>query len=52
MENTLITLAKFHYKLGFIGLDEYRERVHVALWLSGELDDGDPRLESPQEENK
>jgi hypothetical protein len=50
MENTLRTLAEFHYELGFIGQDEYRERVHVALWLSGELDGGDPRLESPDEE--
>lgn len=48
MENTLITLAEFHYELGFIGQDEYRERVHVALWLSDKLD-GDPRLESPEE---
>ena len=50
MENTLITLAEFHYELGFIGPDECRERVQVALWLSGELDGGDPRLESLEEE--
>ncbi len=50
MKSTLIILAEFHYELGFIGLDEYRERVHVALWLSGELDCGDPRLESPEEQ--
>lgn len=50
MKNTLIIFAEFHYELGFIGPDEYRERVHVALWLSGELDGGDPRLESPEEE--
>jgi len=50
MENTLITLAEFHYELGFIGHDEYQERVHVALWLSDKLDGSDPRLESSKEE--
>ena len=50
MQNTLITLAEFHYELGFIVQDEYRERILVALWLSDELDGGDPRLESLEEE--
>ncbi|GIU50752.1 hypothetical protein TUM4438_37890 [Shewanella sairae] len=50
MENTLITLAEFHYELGFIGQDKYQERINVALWLSGKLDGGDPRLEPPEEE--
>ncbi|MEL6092686.1 hypothetical protein [Plesiomonas shigelloides] len=50
MKNTLITLAEFHYRLGFIGLDEYQERIHVALWLSDMLDGNDPRLESPESE--
>ncbi|MCZ2722647.1 hypothetical protein O1D97_13770 [Marinomonas sp. 15G1-11] len=50
MQNTLITLAQFHYELGYIGHDEYRERVDVALWLSGEIDDEDPRSEHQEEE--
>ena len=47
---TLMTLAKFHYELGFIGQDECRERVHIALWLSDKFD-RDPRLESLEEVN-
>ena len=47
--NALITLAKFHYEFGFIGHDECLERVHVALWLSDEIN-SDPRIESLQEE--
>ncbi|MGL6604485.1 hypothetical protein [Aeromonas hydrophila] len=45
MENTLITLARFHYELGIIGYDEYKERIEVSLWLSdyGEIS-ADPRL--------
>ena len=50
MKNTLITLAEFHYELGFIGYDEYRERVHVALWLSDELNGNDPRLDPTKDE--
>lgn len=50
MENTLITLAKIHYGLGLIGQDEYIERARVARWLSAELQGGDPRSESQEEE--
>lgn len=45
MGNTLITLAIFHYELGMIGYDEYKERIEVSLWLSGDGEiSADPRL--------
>lgn len=50
MENTLITLARFHFELGIIGYDEYVERVEVALWLSGHGEiNTDPRLDSEED---
>jgi len=49
MASTLITLAEFHYELGFIGYDEFRERIEVAMWLSDEDDRNDPRLDSEEE---
>lgn len=56
METTLITLAQFHFDLGFIGYDEYDERIHIALWLANNTDANDPRLddkvESDQDESE
>lgn len=51
MKNMLITLANFHYELGFIGCHEFNERIQVAQWLSEEDGAGspDPRLESDEE---
>jgi hypothetical protein len=49
MENTLITLAEFHYELGYIGYDEFHERVQVALWLADRGDGVDPRFDSEEE---
>ena len=49
MESTLIILAEFHYEFGFIGYDEFRERIDVAMWLSDEGDRNDPRLDSEEE---
>lgn len=36
-------LAEFCFSQGLIGLDEYRERIEVANWLSAEDDTPDPR---------
>ncbi|WP_447062568.1 hypothetical protein [Vibrio alginolyticus] len=50
MENTLFTLARFHYELGMIGHDEYKERIEVALWLSDHgKASADPRLDSDED---
>lgn len=48
MYRILINLAKIHYKLGLIGYDEYRERIHVAAWLADANLGGecDPRADS------
>lgn len=44
MRNTLITIAEFHLRLGLIGIDEFNERVDVALWISdGDNSHKDPR---------
>ena len=47
MRNTLIRLAEIHYGIGLIDNDELNERIGVALWLAGELEDSnlDPRSE-------
>lgn len=50
MDNTLITLAEFHYELGYIGHDEYLERINVALWLSDTNCGSDPRLDGEEEQ--
>lgn len=53
MENTLITLANLSFDLGLIGIDEYSERIEVALWLA---DDGetakDPRFKESEKRRK
>lgn len=48
MRNTLITLAEIHHDFGFIGFDEFNERIHISLWLSDELKEytDDPRVDS------
>lgn len=41
---TLLFMAEVSVDLGLIGVDEYRERVEVALWLSDDDPNGrDPR---------
>lgn len=42
MYSHLVLLADLSYSLGLIGLHEYKERVKVAFWLPGDLED-DPR---------
>lgn len=51
MRNILVTLAKIHYEFGFIGYDEFNERVRIALWLSDEEKEylSDPRIESEED---
>ena len=51
MDTTLITLAQFHYELGFIGYDEYKERIQIALWLADEAHAIDPRFDGDEESN-
>ena len=42
---TLVTLAKFSFQCGLIGVNELRERLKVARWLSIEKEGiADPRL--------
>lgn len=44
MKNTLINLAEFHFAFGLIGIDEFRERIEVALRIDGERGSAnDPR---------
>jgi len=47
MKESLIRIARLHYRYGLIGIDEFSERIHIARWLS---DSGfalaDPRVES------
>lgn len=45
MKHTLMTMAKFHYELGLIGHDEFKERIDIALWLYDGLEAScsDPR---------
>ena len=51
IENTLITLAEFHFAFGYIGLNEYQERINVASWLAGGSDkNGDPRIQQDSKE--
>ena len=51
MSDMLLTLAHFHYRLGYIGVDEYRERCRVALWLAEEGDRrGDPRTDASEDD--
>lgn len=45
MKNTLITLAKLSFHLGLIGLDEYQERIAVALWVTDKTSAADPRYD-------
>ncbi len=52
MKDTLLTLAQFHYWLGYIGYDEYCERCCVAHWLGDESGEyGDPRIDESDESN-
>lgn len=45
MQNTLITLAELSFSLGLIGIDEFYERIEIALWLSDNSGSvKDPRL--------
>lgn len=45
IKNTLIFLAETSWDFDLIGLDEFRERIEIALWLSDEsLKTPDPRL--------
>lgn len=56
IRNTLLNLAELHLMFGFIGIDEFHERIEVALWLDDENDSAnDPRCEegdgsSPEKE--
>lgn len=43
IKETLIFFAHFHLDIGLIGIDEFEERIRIALWLSDEIDN-DPRL--------
>lgn len=44
IENFLINLAELHFMFGFIGIDEFHERMEVACWLDDENDSvSDPR---------
>ena len=52
MKDTLITLAALNYRLGLIGIDEYHERVDVALWLSDKALTKDPRYENFEREEE
>lgn len=47
MKSSLIALAEFSYHFGFIGIDEYFERIKIACWLSEDsstIKIKDPRL--------
>lgn len=51
MRNFLINMAEFHHELGMISHDEFKERVHVALWLSDHTEDSpDPREGSVEDD--
>ncbi|MCX7093560.1 MAG: hypothetical protein NTY50_08950 [Methylobacter sp.] len=42
--DTMIFLAGFSFEVGLIGLDEYEERIEIALWLDDDSDTrSDPR---------
>jgi len=47
---TLFFLAHISFDIGFIGIDEYDERIRVADWVFSD-DDIDPRQPSEEEEN-
>lgn len=43
--DTLIFLAELSWALGLIGIDEFEERIEIALWLSDDSEETlDPRL--------
>ena len=43
LSDVLISLANWHLHFGLIGIDEFKERFQVALWLDREGDGPDPR---------
>jgi len=49
MYHHLFLLADLSYQIGLIGLSEYNERVCIAKWLSGELEQ-DPRNTTNRQE--
>lgn len=49
MYHHLFLLADLSYQIGLIGLSEYDERIRIARWLSGDLEQ-DPRNETNRQE--
>lgn len=51
-ENVLTFLAEASLQFGLIGIDEYSERVRVALWLYDDGNWSDPRLPEDHREEQ